>query len=136
MFTPVYFTCDYLSSCYWPNFSLHDCLFFCRLKIKHDSHEFILEFGTVANTNNELILLIVHCVYMSSNLAAFVLSFSRKSNIINCLCLNIYLFRMQCISYSRHTIHSFPTLPSNITCIRTPTQRAWLARIGVGGGSY
>ncbi len=26
------------------------CLFFCRLKINHDSHEFILEFGTVANS--------------------------------------------------------------------------------------
>jgi hypothetical protein len=26
-----------------------DCLFFCRLKRNHDSHEFILEFGTVAN---------------------------------------------------------------------------------------
>ncbi len=25
-------------------------------------------------------------------------------------------------------------MPSNITCIRTPTQRAWLARTGVGGG--
>ncbi len=30
-------------------FFLTDCLFFCRLKINHDSHEFILEFGTVAN---------------------------------------------------------------------------------------
>ncbi len=29
-----------------------DCLFFCRLKINHDSHEFILEFGTVANIMN------------------------------------------------------------------------------------
>ncbi len=37
---------------------------------------------------------IVHCVYMSSKLAAFVLSFSCKSNIINRLCLNIHLFRM------------------------------------------
>ncbi len=26
------------------------CLFFCTLKINHDSHEFILEFGTVANS--------------------------------------------------------------------------------------
>jgi hypothetical protein len=25
------------------------CLFFCRLKINHDSDDFILEFGTVAN---------------------------------------------------------------------------------------
>jgi hypothetical protein len=24
-------------------------LFFCRLKINHDSHEFILEIGTIAN---------------------------------------------------------------------------------------
>ncbi len=31
-----------------------DCLFFRRLKIYHDSHEFILEFGTVANTTNNL----------------------------------------------------------------------------------
>jgi hypothetical protein len=30
-------------------FFLTDCLFFCWLKINHDSHEFILEFGTVAN---------------------------------------------------------------------------------------
>jgi hypothetical protein len=29
-----------------------DCLFFRRLKINHDSHEFILEIGTVANTWN------------------------------------------------------------------------------------
>jgi hypothetical protein len=28
------------------------CLFFHRLKINHDSHEFILEFGTVANRYN------------------------------------------------------------------------------------
>jgi hypothetical protein len=37
-------------------FLLYDsCLlayFFCRLKINHDSHEFILEFGTVANHND------------------------------------------------------------------------------------
>ncbi len=33
--------------CYWLDFSI-DCLFFCRLKINHDSHGFILEFGTVA----------------------------------------------------------------------------------------
>jgi hypothetical protein len=26
-----------------------DVYFLCRLKINHDSHEFILEFGTVAN---------------------------------------------------------------------------------------
>jgi hypothetical protein len=26
------------------------CLFLCRLKINHDSYEFILEFGTIANT--------------------------------------------------------------------------------------
>ncbi len=26
-----------------------DCLFFCKLKINHDSPEFILEFGTIAN---------------------------------------------------------------------------------------
>jgi hypothetical protein len=26
-----------------------DCLFFCWLKINHDSHEFILEISTVAN---------------------------------------------------------------------------------------
>jgi hypothetical protein len=31
-----------------------DCLFFRRLKINHDSHVFILEFGTVANTTNNL----------------------------------------------------------------------------------
>jgi hypothetical protein len=31
---------------------LTDCLFFRRLKIKHDSHEFVLDFGTVANTNS------------------------------------------------------------------------------------
>jgi hypothetical protein len=30
-------------------------LFFCRLKINHDSHEFILEFGTVANNNSKTI---------------------------------------------------------------------------------
>jgi hypothetical protein len=29
---------------------------FRRLKINHDSHEFILEFGTVANTENPLFL--------------------------------------------------------------------------------
>jgi hypothetical protein len=29
-----------------------DCLFSCRLKINQDSHEFILEFGTVANTKD------------------------------------------------------------------------------------
>jgi hypothetical protein len=33
----------------WYFVSMPDCLFFCRLKINHDSHEFILEFGTVAN---------------------------------------------------------------------------------------
>jgi hypothetical protein len=27
-----------------------DCSFFYKLKINHDSYEFILEFGTVANT--------------------------------------------------------------------------------------
>jgi hypothetical protein len=27
-----------------------DCLFFCRLKINHDSLEFIFEFSTIANT--------------------------------------------------------------------------------------
>ncbi len=33
-----------------PDFSNIDwCLFFCRLKINHDSHEFILKLGTVAN---------------------------------------------------------------------------------------
>jgi hypothetical protein len=29
---------------------MSDVYFLCRLKINHDSHEFILEFGTVANT--------------------------------------------------------------------------------------
>jgi hypothetical protein len=29
------------------------CLFFCRLKINHDSYEFILEFGTVANKKGQ-----------------------------------------------------------------------------------
>ncbi len=34
-----------------PDFHVVDsCLFFRRLKINHDSHEFILEFGTDANT--------------------------------------------------------------------------------------
>jgi hypothetical protein len=28
-----------------------DCLFSLQVKMNHDSHEFILEFGTVANTN-------------------------------------------------------------------------------------
>jgi hypothetical protein len=32
-------------------FSIDFCLFFCRLKINHDSHEFIPEFGTVENSN-------------------------------------------------------------------------------------
>jgi hypothetical protein len=31
------------------------CLFFCRLKINNDSHEFILEFRTVANNNSKTI---------------------------------------------------------------------------------
>ncbi len=42
---------DYLCL-HLPDFSPTDCLFFCRLKINHDSHEFILEFGTNANTYN------------------------------------------------------------------------------------
>jgi hypothetical protein len=34
-------------------FSNNDwCLFFYRLKLNHDSHEFILEFGAVANSNH------------------------------------------------------------------------------------
>ncbi len=37
------------------------CLFFCRLKINHDYHEFILEFGTVANIYHEDSLRIVSC---------------------------------------------------------------------------
>jgi hypothetical protein len=40
----------------------------------------------------------------------------------------------KCSSYNSHIIQRLPALLSNITCIRTPTQRAWLARIGVGGG--
>jgi hypothetical protein len=30
------------------------CLFFCRLKINHVSHEFLLDFGTVANNTDDL----------------------------------------------------------------------------------
>jgi hypothetical protein len=33
----------------WTGFFSADCLFFCRLKINHDSHEFILEVGTITN---------------------------------------------------------------------------------------
>jgi hypothetical protein len=31
-------------------FLMSNCCFLCTLKINHDSHEFILEFGTVANS--------------------------------------------------------------------------------------
>ncbi len=27
-------------------------VYFCRLKVNHDTHEFILESGTIANSNN------------------------------------------------------------------------------------
>ncbi len=37
-----------------PDFSLLIVYFSCRLKISHDSHEFILEFGTVMNTSEYL----------------------------------------------------------------------------------
>jgi hypothetical protein len=33
----------------------YKCLFFCRLKINHESHEFILESGTVVNTTYILV---------------------------------------------------------------------------------
>ncbi len=33
------------------------CLFFCRLKINYDSHKFILEFSTVANNSNQVLML-------------------------------------------------------------------------------
>jgi hypothetical protein len=37
--------------------------FFCRLKINHDdSHEFILEFGTVANNVNDVCAIVIACV--------------------------------------------------------------------------
>jgi hypothetical protein len=36
------------------------CLFFRRLKINHDSHEFILESGTVANSHSLRILISAH----------------------------------------------------------------------------
>ncbi len=41
--------------------------------------------------------------------------------------LNNNVYRTVAIKY-------YPTMPRNITCIRTPTQRARLARTGVGGG--
>jgi hypothetical protein len=48
------FVLDYLFSLKPDNSFL--CLiiyFLCRLKINHDSHEFILEFGTVGNTDDD-----------------------------------------------------------------------------------
>ncbi len=47
------------SSLFVPNYLLlydsclvPDCLFFCRLKTSHDSHELILEFSTAVNTSS------------------------------------------------------------------------------------
>jgi hypothetical protein len=41
-----------------------DVYFLCRLKINHDSHEFILEFGTVANNVHVHVNIHVHVYVM------------------------------------------------------------------------
>jgi hypothetical protein len=62
----LFCSCRYSRSCYictffWPTIVVplrvqvcdcinNRCLFFCRLKINHDTHKFILDSGTVANT--------------------------------------------------------------------------------------
>jgi hypothetical protein len=40
-------------------FTLLIAVYFCRLKMNHDSHEFILESGTVANNNA-----LFYCIYL------------------------------------------------------------------------
>jgi hypothetical protein len=54
MYARIYFQ-QQISSCLFPSlYSVscnNRCLFFHRLKINHESHEFILEPGTVANSN-------------------------------------------------------------------------------------
>jgi hypothetical protein len=51
---------DWDIMCYLYNsFLVPDCLFFCMLKINHDSYEFVLEFSTVANMYCVLYLLVI-----------------------------------------------------------------------------
>jgi hypothetical protein len=37
-----------------PGIAILTDVYFCRLKLNHDSHEFILEFGTVANNGEHV----------------------------------------------------------------------------------
>jgi hypothetical protein len=65
-----------------PNFHIIDWfLFFRRLKINHDFHEFIFQFGTVTNTNSTYInyLGIFHLLFFSSMMHETFLSLPEES---------------------------------------------------------
>ncbi len=57
------------------NYSFNNrCLFFRRLKINHESHEFILDHGTVANSND-----VINEVSHVINIVCFVQFFGGKT---------------------------------------------------------
>jgi hypothetical protein len=79
-------------------FSLSDCLFFCRLKINHDSHEFILEFGTVANRYALSLVSPVFAPIAPVSVAMLVSSVSMSRS------LPLFLFSSLCLCYLLNVI--------------------------------